>query len=67
MAVSTALRGDNQIAHFHSTLVNKGKRPMAAHAAAMRKLLTIMRAILITERAYDPQQGIGGKLCGKTP
>lgn len=66
MAVSTALRGDNQIAHFHRMLVQKGKRPMAAHAAAMRKLLTIMRAILITERAYDSQQGIGGKLCGKS-
>ncbi len=65
MAVSTALRGDNQIARYHRKLVLSGKRPMTAHVAAMRKLLTIMRAMLIENTTYDAQRGCGGKLCGK--
>lgn len=65
MAVSTMLRKDNQVSRFHRALVQNGKRPMAAHVAAMRKLLCIMRAILISETPYELERGIGGKLCGK--
>jgi transposase len=65
MAATTAIRGDNQLAWYYRKLREAGKPHKAALAAIMRKMLTIMRAILIAEKDYDPHQKAGGKLCGK--
>ena len=46
MATLAAIRGENTIAAFHRKLVEKGKPAKVALVAAMRKLLTILNAML---------------------
>ncbi len=46
MATLSAVRGTNAIASFHQRLVDKGKPAKVALTAAMRKLLTILNAMM---------------------
>jgi transposase len=54
LAAMVAVRGDNDLRCMYLRLLENGKNPMAALGAIMRKLLTIMRAILISGKSYDP-------------
>lgn len=65
MAATTAVRGDNQLAAYYRKLRNEGKPHKPALTAIMRKMLTVMRAILIHETAYDPHRKNQGNACGK--
>lgn len=46
MATLSAVRGQNSIAAFHRRLVEKGKPAKVALTAAMRKLITILNAMM---------------------
>lgn len=65
MAATTAIRGDNQMGHYYRKLRDNGKPHKVALAAIMRKLLTIMRAILISKTKYEPLRNSCGKTCAK--
>jgi len=54
LAALCAVRGNNNLQRTYRRLIEKGKKPMSAIGAVMRKLLTIMRAILTNETPYDP-------------
>jgi len=54
LSAMVAIRGNNALASAYRKLIESGKRPMVALAAVMRKLLTLMRAILISGKPYDP-------------
>lgn len=55
MATLAATRGDNPIAAFHRRLVAKGKPAKVALTAAMRKLLTILNAMMKQNQLWSPQ------------
>lgn len=55
MATLAAIRGNNAIAVFHRRMVEKGKPGKVALVAAMRKLLTILNAILKSNTPWNPQ------------
>jgi len=65
MAATTAIRGDNELAHYYQTLRAKAKVHKAALAAIMRKLLIIMRALIITQNDYRAHPKTSGKLPAK--
>lgn len=54
MATLAAIRGENAIAAFHRRLVAKGKPAKVALIAAMRKLLTILNAMLKHNTPWNP-------------
>ena len=54
LSALSAVRGRNDLQRTYTRLISEGKPPMAALGAVMRKLLVVMRALLITETAYDP-------------
>lgn len=54
MATLSAVRGENAIAAFHKRLVEKGKPAKVALVAAMRKLLTILNAMLKNNSPWNP-------------
>jgi transposase len=54
MATLAAIRGKNAIATFHQRLVAKGKPAKVALVAAMRKLLTILNAMLKNNTPWNP-------------
>lgn len=56
MAVLTAIRGDNPIAALHRRLVEKGKPAKVALTAAMRKLLTILNAMMKQNKPWSVAQ-----------
>jgi hypothetical protein len=49
-----AIRGNNQLRDTYQRLLAQGKLRMVALGAIMRKLLTLMRAILISQKRYQP-------------
>ncbi len=51
----------NSLSTMHYRLCKEGKQGKAALGAVMRKQLTVMRAVLITGKPYDP----AFKGCGK--
>lgn len=55
MATLAATRGDNPIAAFHRRLVAQGKPAKVALTAAMRKLLTILNALMKQNQPWSPQ------------
>ena len=55
MATLAAMRGDNPIAAFHRRLVATGKPAKVALTAAMRKLLTILNAMMKQNQLWSPQ------------
>ena len=62
LAAVTAIRGQSDLQRVYTKLVQEGKAPKVALGALMRKLLTIMRAILISGKPYDPNYKTRGKL-----
>jgi transposase len=54
MAALTAIRDKGTMQETYEQLIAKGKPKMVALGAVMRKLLTLMRALLISGKAYDP-------------
>jgi transposase len=54
MATLAAIRGENAIAAFHQRMVEKGKPAKVALVAAMRKLLTILNAMLKNNTPWNP-------------
>lgn len=54
LSALATIRGRNDLQRTYTRLLNEGKQPKAAIGAVMRKLLIVMRALLITETAYDP-------------
>lgn len=55
MATLAATRGDNPIAAFYPRLLAKGKPAKVALTAAMRKLLTILNAMMKQNQRWSPQ------------
>jgi transposase len=53
LAALTATRGRSHLQRCYCRLIEQGKPPKAALGAVMRKLLTIMRAILISGKPYE--------------
>ncbi len=62
MAACAAIARPNRWQVYYRHLIAKGKKPMEALGALMRKLLVLMRAILISGQPYDPQHKTSGKL-----
>lgn len=56
MATLAATRGDNPIAAFHRRLLEKGKPAKVALTAAMRKLLTILNAMVKQNKHWSCPQ-----------
>jgi len=54
MATLTAVRFNPVIAHFYQRLSAAGRPKKVALTAAMRKLLTILNAILRDQRPWQP-------------
>lgn len=54
LSAMIAIRGDNLFRRTYHRLLEQGKPKMVALAAIMRKLLTVMRAILISGQPYQP-------------
>ncbi|MCX7016378.1 MAG: transposase [Candidatus Sumerlaeota bacterium] len=61
MCATTAITGDNDLAHFYHRLLARGKTKMAALGAVMRKLLLLMRALVISGQPYQPHYHRPGK------
>ena len=55
MAAMAAVRLRGPLKDFYERLITKGMNGKAALCAVMRKMLTIMRAVLIHETPYDPR------------
>jgi len=55
MATLTAVRFNPAIAHFYQRLTAAGRPKKVALTAAMRKLLTILNAMLRDQRSWQPQ------------
>lgn len=53
MAATAALKSDNCFSRYYEKLLTKGKTSLAAIGAVMRKMLTVMRAILISGIPFD--------------
>ena len=54
LSAMTAIRGNNRFQETYLRLLAQGKKPMSALGAIMRKLLTVMRAVLISGQPYQP-------------
>jgi len=52
LAAMAAVRGKNQLRHTYEELLQHEKVPMVALGAIMRKLITIMRAMLLSETTF---------------
>lgn len=55
MATLAAIRSNSQIRAFHQRLILAGKPKMVATVACMRKLLTILNAMVKTSTPWNPQ------------
>lgn len=55
MAAMSAVRSNPHIRAFADRLAGHGKKPMQVLCAAMRKLLMIARAVVVSGKAYNPQ------------
>jgi len=55
MATLAAIRCNPSIRAFHARLLAKGKLPLVAIVASMRKLLTVLNAIARDRRPWNPQ------------
>lgn len=50
-----AMKHNQRLSERHQNLIGRGKPPKVALTANMRVLLTIMRAVLVSGKPYDPQ------------
>ena len=55
LSAMAAIRGNNQLRDTYQHLLAQGKIRMVALGAIMRKLLTLMRAILISGKQFQPR------------
>jgi len=62
----TAVRGENELSEFYHRLIRAGKTPKPALIAAMRKILLVMRAILISGEPYQARYHACAKLKEKS-
>jgi transposase len=53
MASLAAIEHNPEMAMFYNRLIAKGKKPMQARCAVMRKLLILIRAVVVNETEYD--------------
>jgi len=53
LAAMVAIHGGNEFGRTYQRLIENGKTPMQALGAIMRKMLTVMRAILISGKPYN--------------
>jgi len=60
MSAMSAQQHNPHLKQFSERLASNGKMPMQILAALMRKLLLIVRAVVISGQAYDPEYG---KIC----
>jgi len=60
-------KNTNSLSAMHYRLCEEGKHGKSALGAVMRKQLTVMRAILISGKPYDPSFQGRGKLGGQPP
>jgi transposase len=58
MATLSAVRWNAPLRTFYERLIGKGKPPKVAMTAAMRKLLTILNAMVRDNRPWDPAFGL---------
>ncbi len=49
-----AVKHDPYLSEFYHRLIEKGKSPKTAKCACMRKMLTILRAMIAANRKYSP-------------
>ena len=56
----------NSLSAMHLRLREEGKHGKSALGAVMRKQLTVMRAVIISEKPYDPTFKGRGKLSERT-
>lgn len=54
MCAMSAIQADPHLARFALRLEKNGKEPMQAIVAVMRKLLLLVRAVVVSEKDYDP-------------
>jgi transposase len=54
MATLAACRHNPPLAAFYNRLIGRGRPPMVAVVATMRKLITILNAMLRTRRPWAP-------------
>lgn len=54
LSALSAIRGNTEFRRIYNKLIAHGKTKMTALGAIMRKLLTVMRAILISGHPYQP-------------
>lgn len=54
MAAMAAIKWNPVLRRVYQRLLSQGKQPMVAIAAIMRKLITIMRAMLLSEIPFEP-------------
>lgn len=54
LSAMVAIRGNNNLRQTYLKLRQQGKSAMSAIGAVMRKLLVLMRAILISQKSFDP-------------
>jgi transposase len=53
MSTSAAMQSNPVMQAFHHRLVAKGKKPLQAHCAVMRKLLIMVRAVVVSGVEYQ--------------
>ena len=63
-AHAAATRGQNDFADTYRRLTEQGKMKMVALVAVMRKMLVVMRALLISEKQYQPHHKNRSIACG---
>ena len=61
MSAMSAQRYNPHIERFARRLKKNGKTPMQILGAIMRKLLLMVRSVIITGKAYDPEYGVALK------
>ena len=50
-----AIKHDPYLAEFYNRLISRGKSPKTAKCACMRKMMTILRAMIAADRKYSPE------------
>jgi len=53
LAAMSAVNRVHELKTFHDRLIAKGKKPMTAQCACMRKILLILRSMVIENRPYQ--------------
>ena len=54
LCAMSAIRWNPQMRRLYHRLIKKGKAPMAALGAVMRKLLLLIRSLLVNNTEYQP-------------